>query len=502
MSVRESGNPFVLGLLVPGLPHPLLAPEQNPGWQALRDAFGEARKRIQASGADVLVLYSTMWPSVVGHQVQAHPTPEWVHVDELFHDLGSIPYRFRVDTELAAGWVRAAQGRGLHAREVAYHGFPIDTGSVVAGKLLNPDNALPMVIGSSNVYSDRAETVVWGKSVVDALRAQGKKAVAVVVSTLSNRIFTDWIDPKDDHVHSPKDEEWNQKLLEFLGDGRLEDVSQLSREIHRQVRVSKVVNFKPMWWMSAAMGQHNRYDGEVLGYAPVYGTGSAVVALTPSASGIGDKEFDEDDVEVFRGDRNVLAGVSSGDARSAPPTGSALAGHHPPSMKREPPTGSLRRPEVSELVPAPKASATGGINTSRAPKPVGAYPHARRVGDLLYLSGVGPRQPGTDAIPGGPVRDADGNPLDYDAAAQTRAVIENIRVILEDAGSSLDRVVDVTAFLIDMDRDFAAYNAVYKEVFEPIQATRTTLAIRALPTPIAVEFKVVALPGDVSKDRA
>ena len=473
MSARESSNPFVLGLVVPGLPHPLLAPEQNPGWQALRDAFGEARKRIQASGADVLVLYSTMWPSVVGHQVQAHPTPEWVHVDELFHALGSIPYQFRVDTELAAGWVRAAQGRGLHAREVAYHGFPIDTGSVVAGKLLNPDNALPMVIGSSNVYSDRAETVVWGKSVVDALRAQGKKAVAVVVSTLSNRIFTDWIDPKDDHVHSPKDEEWNQKLLEFLGDGRLEDVSQLSREIHRQGRGSKVVNFKPMWWMSAAMGQHNRYDGEVLGYAPVYGTGSAVVALTPSASGIGDKEFDEDDVEVFRGDRNVLAGVSSQPSEPA-----------------------------TRVAPAAKASAAGGINTSRAPKPVGAYPHARRVGDLLYLSGVGPRQPGTDAIPGGPVRDADGNPLDYDAAAQTRAVIENIRVILEDAGSSLDRVVDVTAFLIDMDRDFAAYNAVYKEVFEPIQATRTTLAIRALPTPIAVEFKVVALPGDVARGDA
>ena len=107
-------------------------------------------------------------------------------------------------------------------------------------------------------------------------------------------------------------------------------------------------------------------------------------------------------------------------------------------------------------VSSPSETSRSVVNTQKAPKPVGAYPHARRVGDLLFLSGVGPRQPGTDAIPGGPIRDADKNPLDYDAAAQTRAVIENIRIILEASGSSLDRVIDVQAFLIDMDRDFQA----------------------------------------------
>jgi 2-aminomuconate deaminase len=132
------------------------------------------------------------------------------------------------------------------------------------------------------------------------------------------------------------------------------------------------------------------------------------------------------------------------------------------------------------------------IRTDAAPEPVGAYPHARRVGDLLYLSGVGPRQAGSNEIPGGPIVDQQGQPRDYDIEAQTRATIENVKAVLAAAGSSLEKVVDVTVFLVDMERDFADYNRVYAEYFTTIQAARTTLAIRALPTPIAVEFKVLA----------
>ncbi len=135
------------------------------------------------------------------------------------------------------------------------------------------------------------------------------------------------------------------------------------------------------------------------------------------------------------------------------------------------------------------------IRTDRAPKPVGAYPHARRVGNLLFLSGIGPRDPRTDEIPGGPIRGPDGKPRDYDVKAQTRAVIANVKAVLEAAGSSMDRIVDVTVYLIDMDRDFAATNEIWAEHFAKIQATRTTVAITALPTPIAVEFKVIATVG-------
>jgi 2-aminomuconate deaminase len=114
------------------------------------------------------------------------------------------------------------------------------------------------------------------------------------------------------------------------------------------------------------------------------------------------------------------------------------------------------------------------------------------VGNLLFLSGVGSRTPQTNEIPGGPIVDENDKPLDYDVAAQTEQVVANIKAVLAASGLTLNDVVDVTAYLIDMKRDFSAYNEVYAKHFTGIQAARTTLSIRNLPTPIAVEFKVIA----------
>jgi 2-aminomuconate deaminase len=119
------------------------------------------------------------------------------------------------------------------------------------------------------------------------------------------------------------------------------------------------------------------------------------------------------------------------------------------------------------------------IVSSRAPRPVGPYPHARRHGDLIFVSGIGPRTPGTDEIPEG-------------IEAQTRSAIENVRVILEDAGSSLEKVIDVTVFLTEIERDFAAFNRAYGEYFAAIRPSRTTVGVTGLPTPIIVELKVIA----------
>lgn len=131
------------------------------------------------------------------------------------------------------------------------------------------------------------------------------------------------------------------------------------------------------------------------------------------------------------------------------------------------------------------------LNSSKAPEPVGAYPHARKVGNLLFLSGVGPRERGTKKIPGVEL-DSDGNILSYDIEAQCHSVFTNIKNILEDSGSSWAYIVDVTVFLTNMKDDFKTYNRLYAEYFKDNQPCRTTMEINCLPTPIAIELKVIA----------
>jgi len=131
------------------------------------------------------------------------------------------------------------------------------------------------------------------------------------------------------------------------------------------------------------------------------------------------------------------------------------------------------------------------VISDRAPEAVGAFPHARRVGDMLFLSGMGPRKRGTKEIPGVTLG-SDGRVVDYDIEAQCRSVFDNVRTVLEDAGSSWDRIVDVTVFLTDMKQDFPTFNRIYAEYFTDNQPSRTTVEVGALPTPIAVELKVIA----------
>ncbi|MAJ01786.1 MAG: hypothetical protein CMA10_05220 [Euryarchaeota archaeon] len=207
-----------------------------------------------------------------------------------------------------------------------------------------------------------------------------------------------------------------------------------------------------------------------MAYEAIHGAGGAVIHLDPTPSGAADKEYDEEDVEYFHGERGVLDAVE--DATEIDPKA--------PKEQQE------NGPELWE-----PTQTAGSVNTDAAPKPVGAYPHARRVGDMLYLSGVGPRQPGTNSIPGGPIHDENDEPLDYDIRAQTHAVVENVRRVVEEAGGTMDQIVDVTTFLVDMKRDFTGYNEVWAETLGKVGPTRTTLAIDALPTPIAVEMKVI-----------
>jgi 2-aminophenol/2-amino-5-chlorophenol 1,6-dioxygenase subunit alpha len=461
--------------IVPGQPHPLLAPDKNAGWASLRRSYEAVGKEIERSGAELILLYSTQWFSVIGHLFQVDPKPKWTLVDQNWYELGEIPYEFRIDPEFGKLYARLCKEHGMQAATVAYHGFPIDTGTVVALKLLNPNNAIPASVVSCNIYAEREETRALGFAARAAIEAYGKKTIVVCVTNLSNRYEVADIDPAHDRISSQKDDEWNRKILEMFGEGRLEDVAQVARDFAREANAD--MSFKAIWWLGAVMGEHNKYDGKVWDYQPVWGTGNAIVELTPNERKQIDweKEFDEGPVPEFAGgtgleSHNVLAEAPDVHRQSE------LSSHDDYGSAPQPP---------------PQVMRTDVIRTEKAPKPVGPYPHARRVGDFLFLSGIGPRTPGTGEIPG-IVRDGAGSVTAHDIDVQTRACIENVKAILEEAGSSLEKVLDVTVYLTDMQGDFARFNDVYAEYFAAIQPTRTTVGVDSLPTPIAVELKVIA----------
>jgi 2-aminomuconate deaminase len=136
------------------------------------------------------------------------------------------------------------------------------------------------------------------------------------------------------------------------------------------------------------------------------------------------------------------------------------------------------------------------IHAAGAPKPVGLYPHARRVGNLLFLSGIGPRDPQTDGVPG-LERSPSGNYTRFDFEAQVHSVFQNVRSVLEASGATWDDLVDITVFLTDMERDFHTFNRIYAEYFKENQPCRTTVGIDRLPTPIAIELKCLAVMKEV-----
>jgi 2-aminophenol/2-amino-5-chlorophenol 1,6-dioxygenase subunit alpha len=456
--------PLQKAYIVPGQPHPLLAPDRNRGWASLRSSYEAVGREIERSGAELLLVYSTQWFSVIGHLMQVDPNPKWVLVDQNWYEFGEIPYEFRIDPEFGTLYCALAKEAGLQAATVNYHGFPLDTGTVVALKLLNPHNVVPASVVSCNIYAERDETRVLGRLAREAIERSGKKTIAVCVTNLSNRYEVAEIDPAKDAISSAKDDEWNRKIVEMLGEGRLEDVSQVAREFAREANAD--MGFKAIWWLAALMGENNRYDGKVWDYQPVWGTGCAIVELTPAPRKQleFEKEFDE------------------GPALAAAEEGTGLETHNVMMEGGAAGVSPTERPAT----PAPTQ-----ILTSNAPPPVGPYPHAKRVGNMLFLSGIGPRRPLTGEIPG-LIRDGAGSVIAHDIEVQTRATIENVRAILEAADSSLEKVLDVTVYLTDMQRDFGAFNRIYAEYFGHVQPTRTTVGVESLPTPIAVELKVIA----------
>lgn len=476
----KAGSLITAAYVVPGLPHPLLAPEKSPAWSSLRKSFDLVRQEIEASDAEMILYFSTQWLTVLGYLFQADPRPEWSMADHNWYELGSMHYKMKIDVDFAKAYASEVKGLGHYTREVNYRGFPIDTGSIVAQQLLNPTNKYPAAIASCNMYAEKQETLSIGQAAMRAIETHGKRVAVVVVSGLSSRFETRDIDPMKDKLSSLKDDEWNRKILEIFGEGRLEDVSEVAREYSRQANAD--MGFKGVWWLNGLMGKTNDFTGRIFDYQPIWGTGAAILGLYPTRAIHSIPGWVNDEADLVERIITPKAREAQSDDVEQ---GSKISAQHAPVQAR---TGANAAGASSQM-----------IATSKAPPPVGPYPHARLEGEFLFLSGCGPRKPGTKEIPGVKLSAA-GEILSYDVEVQTRSVLENIQTILEASGATLNDVVDVQAYLTNMRGDFATFNRVYGEFFgtakdghgTPIGPTRTTIEVGALPTPIAVEMKVVA----------
>ena len=468
----QPGSYITACYLVPGLPHPLLAPDANPAYKKLRQGFEKVRDEISSSDAEVILYFSTQWLTVLGYLFQADPEPKWTLADPNFHDLGSMPYQFKVEAGFAKVFSSEVKKLGHYTREVNYRGFPIDTGTVVAQMLLNPKNRIPAAMASCNMYAEKQETLSIGQAAMRAIEGYKKRTVVVLVSGLSSRFHTDDIPMAQDKISSLKDDEWNRKILELLGEGRLEDVSEVAREVARQANGD--MGFRGFWWLNGLCGKSNAFKGQIFEYQPIYGTGAAIAGLYPTHGLHPVKGWSNDEADLVE-----RFGLNRG-------TG--------PESEEEPVSESSYKAETEPMTRAQTTSSVS-VSVDKAPPPVGPYPHARIESEMIFLSGVGPRKPGQKEIPGVKL-DEKGHIISYDVEVQTRSMMENIKAILEACNSSFDEVIDVQAYLTNMKADFPTFNKIYGEYFGKYgidkAPTRTTIEVGALPTPIAVEMKVIA----------
>lgn len=440
---------MISAYFVSGLPH--ILSEQSKGWTALRKSCDVIREEIAQNRPDVLLYFSTQWLSVLGYLFQMDPHPKWTHVDHNWYELGSLPYEFRVDTALGEMCRQEVSHLGHYTRGVNEYGFPIDTATIVAQKLLNPDNQFPVSMLSCNMYSEKDETLEVGQACMRALERSKKRAVVIIVSNLSNRFHVTDIHPADDRISSLKDDEWNRKILNLLGEGRLEDVSEVVREFAAQANAD--CGGKGFWFLNGLCGQHNHFRGHVFEYQSVWGAGAATIGLYPTQKIVPLARIEKHDLDV----------VESLNAKAH---------------------------QRKRVGPSLKSNGKMCVSSSEAAEPVGPYPHARRVGDFLYLSGMGPRKRGSSQIPGVVVKE--GKISDHDIEIQTHATFKNVAAVLQEAGATLSDVVDVQVFLTHMKRDFSKFNEIYQHYFGNNGPSRTTVEVSSLPTPIAIELKVIA----------
>jgi 2-aminophenol/2-amino-5-chlorophenol 1,6-dioxygenase alpha subunit len=270
---------FAGAALIPGMPQ-LLGRDQAPSWQQLSDATRRVGTALRAAGADTLIVLSTQWFTVLGHQLQLEPRLTGRRVDENWYayDYGTLDYELSIDTELTERWASELEGEGLQARRTRYEGFPIDTGTIVAHTLLDPDGALPMALVSCNLYAGAQDIATLGATALRAAVACGRRPALVAVSGLSSALTQRWIEPREDAVGSAEYERWDRRILELLAAGRLSEALALREEYARAAQADS--QLRALAFLAGTGCLEGAAD--VSAYGPIWGTGAAVVHWSAS----------------------------------------------------------------------------------------------------------------------------------------------------------------------------------------------------------------------------
>lgn len=270
--------PVVSAFLVPGSPLPQLKPDNLP-WGRLGAAFQRVGRALAASRPDAVLVYSTQWLAVLDQQWLTRRRSHGVHVDENWHEFGSQPFDITADTELAHACVAGSARIGIHARGVNYDSFPIDTGTITACALMELGSSeRPLVVASNNLYHGAEQTEKLGALAAGCAQEQNKRVAVLGIGGLSQAMFRQQVDIRNDRLANAEDDKWNQRLLQWIESA---DVAQLRRSLPEYVAAAKPeMGLKHLHWILGALG--GRYtSARVHAYGPLYGSGGAVVEFTP-----------------------------------------------------------------------------------------------------------------------------------------------------------------------------------------------------------------------------
>lgn len=269
---------LVSAFLVPGSPLPQLCPDVA-NWQRFQLAMQQAGAALRASRPDVVLIYSTQWFAVLDEIWLTRRRSEDIHVDENWHEFGELPYDLYSDVSLANACIEACRAQGVHARGADYQGFPIDTGTIVATTALGVGGeALPLVVASNNLYDDAQATERLAAIAVACAKEQGKRVAVVGVGGLSGSLFTQPIEPSDDHIVKDEEDAWNRRVLALIESGDSKALREVLPAYTREARVD--MGFKHLHWVLGALGGQFR-GAKIHHYGAIYGSGAAVVEFHP-----------------------------------------------------------------------------------------------------------------------------------------------------------------------------------------------------------------------------